>query len=806
VTNAKEPSALDHDFHRANIRPSIALVVSTPAKVGESWRYGRVVCSLKDAATQVSTPMRHSIELVKKVEALVTEEDAIVAEEASVSAEVLEGTSKPYGFIIRSDGGSDRNPKNASVQLAMVYAFLKLDADILICQITAADVSHVNEVEGVMPVANVVLQNQAYARQSMGPDFEEIFWPAGTAKKIRATIDKKGFLGLTAWRDSLMPVMKDIESCFKKMSYSGQAVLVLGPADDDDILDAWEEMKKRIDPTLDAKKATWAFVRKNNAAFCSFVDSHILVERYHIEIRKCNDSTSCTVCSKVRMPDSVWNTITSRPRLLPLPTPMHQSKDVEKYKSYDELKNQKTSPIHRPRYQPSPDPSAAAKKIDRDLKEKVPERFQERRNGRTKPNLWHSNNVRAIAVCQNCGKGRCIYAWPMAAGGHVSRIDLLNGVLEEPDFEYICGDALFGLDENPYPHPVAVNNYIVKRALTCGMPIEKNYYSSNKKFEAICTLCGDAEDHLGEDEATTKSDGKRPLPICRTCWDKGSKPITIGIAKKDGAGAVTGKGKRKQGSGHTPQDDQKSLTKKSEQGALLPFMKPKTELKTMTPPPKSPLKAIQNSTQQSLIPTRAFLPTLIYGDIERMKRLFEITNVAGDGNCGYYVFQKYLERHKKEKILSVTDFRMMTAEFLIEHTNELLADKRYFWRNLVGKGGDQSKGPERVQVQANLIYRPGVSYVPQCDSSSWLAIDYVCPLLAHKYMMNGVVYLDVPLDKNHTFTWTDQDVVRTESDVGDLQLPDPAVDDTTNTLYMAFINGNHFLHLEPKTKLGENII
>ncbi len=57
----------------------------------------------------------------------------------------------------------------------MVYAFLKLDADILICQITAADVSHVNEVEGVMPVANVVLQNQAYAWQSMGPDFEEIF-------------------------------------------------------------------------------------------------------------------------------------------------------------------------------------------------------------------------------------------------------------------------------------------------------------------------------------------------------------------------------------------------------------------------------------------------------------------------------------------------------------------------------------------------------------------------------------------------------------------------------------------------------
>jgi hypothetical protein len=101
VTDAKDPSALDHDFHRASIRLSIALVVSTPAKVGESWRYGRVICSLKDAATQSSTPMRHSIELVKKVEALVAEEDSLDALVRSPEdGTLLEGTSKPYGFII----------------------------------------------------------------------------------------------------------------------------------------------------------------------------------------------------------------------------------------------------------------------------------------------------------------------------------------------------------------------------------------------------------------------------------------------------------------------------------------------------------------------------------------------------------------------------------------------------------------------------------------------------------------------------------------------------------------------------------
>ena len=100
---------------------------------------------------------------------------------------------------------------------------------------------------------------------------------------------------------------------------------------------------------------------------------------------------------------------------------------------------------------------------------------------------------------------------------HVAKVGILNGVLEEPNFEYICGDALFRLEDNPYPPPVAVSTYFVKRALTCGMPIEKNYYSSRNKFGAICAVCGNTKDHLGEDEAVTKSMGKQPLPICQTC-------------------------------------------------------------------------------------------------------------------------------------------------------------------------------------------------------------------------------------------------------------------------------------------------
>ena len=56
----------------------------------------------------------------------------------------------PYGFLIRSDGGTDRNPKNALVQIGCIYFFLKNNLDFAIFLVTAADISHVNEAEGAL--------------------------------------------------------------------------------------------------------------------------------------------------------------------------------------------------------------------------------------------------------------------------------------------------------------------------------------------------------------------------------------------------------------------------------------------------------------------------------------------------------------------------------------------------------------------------------------------------------------------------------------------------------------------------------
>lgn len=64
LQDTSKPYALDHDFHRANICPSMALVIKTPESVTQSWRHGRLLCSIKESATQVSTAMRHAVELV----------------------------------------------------------------------------------------------------------------------------------------------------------------------------------------------------------------------------------------------------------------------------------------------------------------------------------------------------------------------------------------------------------------------------------------------------------------------------------------------------------------------------------------------------------------------------------------------------------------------------------------------------------------------------------------------------------------------------------------------------------------------
>jgi len=89
---------------------------------------------------------------------------------------------------LRSDGGADCHPKNALVQLEYLYFFLKMDVDLLVVLVTASDMSYVNEGEGVMPIANVALQHQAFAHSRMPDHYETIFKNCNSGKAVRNKI------------------------------------------------------------------------------------------------------------------------------------------------------------------------------------------------------------------------------------------------------------------------------------------------------------------------------------------------------------------------------------------------------------------------------------------------------------------------------------------------------------------------------------------------------------------------------------------------------------------------------------------
>ena len=84
----------DHDFTKFSLIPSVVLQVDIPENVSESWYHGQVTVTLKDAAFEPSSLMRHTTELSK----------------------LLEGDAKPI-FFLYSDGGPTTVLTYISVQI-----------------------------------------------------------------------------------------------------------------------------------------------------------------------------------------------------------------------------------------------------------------------------------------------------------------------------------------------------------------------------------------------------------------------------------------------------------------------------------------------------------------------------------------------------------------------------------------------------------------------------------------------------------------------------------------------------------------
>ena len=88
-------------------------------------------------------------------------------------------------------------------------------------------------------------------------------------------------------------------------------------------------------------------------------------------------------------------------------------------------------------------------------------------------------------------KPRCIYAWRLQNENINDRVKEMKFVIDNPLYEYICGDKLFGMEGNEIPHSKTLDIFHTKTNLACYMPIEKLYYTkrNNVICPPVCSIC-----------------------------------------------------------------------------------------------------------------------------------------------------------------------------------------------------------------------------------------------------------------------------------------------------------------------------
>ena len=176
-------TSMDHDFTSAKVVPSVSLVCDIPESIQSSFYRGKVIVH----PFYPSSALRHAWELIDVLQ-------------------LKYGVEVPPILGLYTDGGPDHNPTHASVQLALITDFRRLDLDLLIAVCTAPGGSYLNPVERIMSVLNLAMQGVALERKQMGNDVEKVLSTSNSMADIRAAAVKKKEVK-EAYVDSLEPVI-----------------------------------------------------------------------------------------------------------------------------------------------------------------------------------------------------------------------------------------------------------------------------------------------------------------------------------------------------------------------------------------------------------------------------------------------------------------------------------------------------------------------------------------------------------------------------------------------------------------------
>jgi hypothetical protein len=118
--------------------------------------------------------------------------------------------------------------------------------------------------------------------------------------------------------------------------------------------------------------------------------------------------------------------------------------------------------------------------------------------------------------------------------------------------------------------------------------------------------------------------------------------------------------------------------------------------------------------------------------------------VPGDGNCGYYVIQQYIEEKGLSLACDNGNLRKALRQYGIDHLDTLIVVGKYFDRNISVSHTTLSNGQKQTRVMKRLkkIQKPKGSFDNGCDSTFWMFEDIVLPLAVLKWKINVVLYSD----------------------------------------------------------------
>lgn len=446
----------DHDFTKAKITPSVALICDVPESLGESFYRGRVVATFKDAIFQPSSPYRHAAEL-KKV--LLTAADAV----------------NPI-LCIYTDGGPDHRKTFLTVQISLISLFRSLDLDMLVAARTAPENSYRNPVERIMSVINLGLQSIGIMRQKMSDENEKLICNGNSMEEVRKAAAKNpGLKG--AFADSMQPATCLLTEVTSRLKLKDEPFRVHPPCTEDEIVELWDQIHT-VDSSVQKTDSQQAQLKARKELH-AFMEHCCVRRRFFFCIKKCG-MEGCRFCKPPMLPLDIFQ------KLKTFPDPI-KSPSSDSFRDFADVYGKTTSEKDRPS-------------------------LLQQKEKPKKPFRMSAETVCDVLVCGDCLKPRCLYA-----KRKLSRSEHAEVQRCKEEYFYSCGGTIFpetselaplccpelvqGCEECICPHYYSSRLQCTPCCYSCGAFGELRPISSEMKrnFQTVhpvctdCSACGKSE-------------------------------------------------------------------------------------------------------------------------------------------------------------------------------------------------------------------------------------------------------------------------------------------------------------------------